>query len=160
MSSQKAVAVPVATDKNVEMDRFDGKKIIRVPVSEGIRNSEALIVKTLNKEGKIYKSENTTREDVATEKNSLGSKIYKDVMNGVSHMLPFVVGGGILIAVSFMAESAFGEKSQIFKFLMDLGGNGAFTFLIPILAGYIAMSIADRPPKKPAPAFTAIRPVF
>lgn len=142
---EKAVGVIVAADKNVEMDRFDGKKIIRVPVSEGIRNSEALIVKTLNKEGKIYKSENTTREDVATEKTSLGSKIYKDVMNGVSHMLPFVVGGGILIAVSFMAESAFGEKSQIFKFLMDLGGNGAFTFLIPILAGYIAMSIADRP---------------
>lgn len=66
-------------------------------------------------------------------------------MNGVSHMLPFVVGGGILIAVSFMAESSFGENSQIYKFLMDIGGNGAFTMLIPILAGYIAMSIADRP---------------
>ena len=66
-------------------------------------------------------------------------------MEGVSNMLPFVVGGGILIAVSFMAESSFGENSQIYKFLMDIGGNGAFTMLIPILAGYIAMSIADRP---------------
>ena len=141
----RAVGVIVAADKNVEMARFDGKHLIKTPVAEGIRNPEELINKSLNQDGPIYRAENTSTEESSQENTSIGSKIYKDVMNGVSHMLPFVVGGGILIAVSFMAESAFGANSQIYKFLMDIGGNGAFTFLIPILAGYIAMSIADRP---------------
>ena len=143
---EKAVGVIVAADKNVEMDRFDGKHLLKTPVSEAIRNPEDLIQKSLNKEGSIFKASGEVKsQEDNKEKTSIGSKIYKDVMNGVSHMLPFVVGGGILIAVSFMAESSFGENSQIYKFLMDIGGNGAFTMLIPILAGYIAMSIADRP---------------
>ena len=142
---EKAVGVIVAADKNVEMARFDGKHLIKTPVSEAIRNTENLIKRTLNKEGKIYRSDEKTEKKSSGEKTSIGSKIYKDVMNGVSHMLPFVVGGGILIAISFMAESMFGADSQIYKFLMDIGGNGAFSLLIPVLAGYIAMSIADRP---------------
>ena len=143
---KRAVGVIVAADKNVEMDRFDGKHLLKTPVSEAIRNTENLINRTLNKEGKIFHAENSgEKSDDVKEKTSIGSKIYKDVMNGVSHMLPFVVGGGILIAVSFMAESAFGANSEIYKFLMEIGGNGAFSLLIPILAGYIAMSIADRP---------------
>lgn len=143
---EKAVGVIVSADKNVEMARFNGKRLIKTPVSEAIRNTESLINRILNKEGNIYHSnEDEEIKKSNTEKQSIGSKIYKDVMNGVSHMLPFVVGGGILIAISFMAESSFGADSQIYKFLMDIGGNGAFTYLIPILAGYIAMSIADRP---------------
>lgn len=146
---EKAVAVIVSADKNVEMDRFDGKHLIKTPVSEAIRNTEGLINRALNKDGKIYNAENKNQDKESKEKLSIGSKIYKDVMNGVSHMLPFVVGGGILIAVSFMAESLFGSNSEIYKFLMDIGGNGAFSLLIPVLAGYIAMSIADRPALMP-----------
>lgn len=141
----KAKGVIIAADKNVEMDRFDGKLLIKTPVSDAIRTPDKLINRILNGEGSIFKAEGGAKEDFSESKSSIGSKIYKDVMNGVSHMLPFVVGGGILIAVSFMAESAFGAESQIYKFLMDIGGNGAFSLLIPILAGYIAMSIADRP---------------
>lgn len=146
---EKAVAVIVSADKNVEMDRFDGKHLIKTPVSEAIRNTEGLINRALNKDGKIYNAENKNQDKESKEKLSIGSKIYKDVMNGVSHMLPFVVGGGILIAISFMAESLFGSNSEIYKFLMDIGGNGAFSLLIPVLAGYIAMSIADRPALMP-----------
>lgn len=146
---EKAVAVIVSADKNVEMDRFDGKHLIKTPVSEAIRNTEGLINRALNKDGKIYNAENKNQDKESKGKLSIGSKIYKDVMNGVSHMLPFVVGGGILIAVSFMAESLFGSNSEIYKFLMDIGGNGAFSLLIPVLAGYIAMSIADRPALMP-----------
>lgn len=146
---EKAVAVIVSADKNVEMDRFDGKHLIKTPVSEAIRNTEGLINRALNKDGKIYNAENKNQDKESKEKLSIGSKIYKDVMSGVSHMLPFVVGGGILIAVSFMAESLFGSNSEIYKFLMDIGGNGAFSLLIPVLAGYIAMSIADRPALMP-----------
>lgn len=142
---KRAIGVIVSADKNVEMDRFDGKHLIKTPVSEAIRNPEGLINRTLRKEGKIYSAENKNQKDDTKEKSSIGGKIYKDVMNGVSHMLPFVVGGGILIAISFMAESLFGANSEIYKFLMDIGGNGAFSLLIPVLAGYIAMSIADRP---------------
>lgn len=142
---EKAKGVIVAADKNVEMDRFDGKLLVKTPVSDAIRTPDKLINRVINGEGNIFKSEGGSKEEFKEEKTSIGSKVYKDVMNGVSHMLPFVVGGGILIAVSFMAESAFGENSQIYKFLMDIGGNGAFSLLIPILAGYIAMSIADRP---------------
>ena len=142
---KRAIGVIVSADKNVEMERFDGKHLIKTPVSEAIRNPEGLINRTLRKEGKIYSAENKNQKDDTKEKLSIGGKIYKDVMNGVSHMLPFVVGGGILIAISFMAESLFGANSEIYKFLMDIGGNGAFSLLIPVLAGYIAMSIADRP---------------
>lgn len=141
----RAVGVIVAADKNVEMARFDGKHLLKTPVSEAIRNTENLIQRTLDKEGSIYHAESKSESRENKEKSSIGGKIYKDVMNGVSHMLPFVVGGGILIAISFMAESMFGANSEVYKFLMNIGGNGAFSLLIPILAGYIAMSIADRP---------------
>lgn len=146
---QRAAGVIISADKNVEMARFDGKRMIKTPVSEAIRNPEKLISKILNGEGKLYHSDEKSSGDDEEEKLSIASKIYKDVMNGVSHMLPFVVGGGILIAISFMAEQAFGSNSEIFKFLQEIGGNGAFSFLIPILAGYIAMSVADRPALMP-----------
>lgn len=147
---KRAVGVIVSADKNVEMARFDGKYLVKTPVSEAIRNPEKLISQSLNKEGIIYHSTSIKEEGSSNvEKSSVGSRIYKDVMNGVSHMLPFVVGGGILIAISFMVESAFGSESEIFKFLNEIGGNGAFSLLIPILAGYIAMSIGDRPALMP-----------
>lgn len=138
---EKAVGVIVAADKNVEMDRFDGKHLLKTPVSEAIRNPKGLINKSLNKEGNIFKASGEAKsQDDKKEKTSIGGKIYKDVMNGVSHMLPFVVGGGILIAVSFMAESSFGENSQIYKFLMDIGGNGAF--MAAVMAGGMVPPLA------------------
>ncbi len=147
---KRAAGVIVAADKNVEMARFHGKPLLKVPVSDGIRRPEELIQKILQKEAPTYQAEQSgISESAAPQSSSFFGKIYKDVMNGVSHMLPFVIGGGILIAISFMAERLLGSDSQIYKFLMDLGGNGAFTFLIPILAGYIAMSVADRPALMP-----------
>lgn len=146
----RAVGVIVAADKNVEMNRFDGKHLLKTPVSDAIRNPQGLIEQAINQQAPIFHAEHSSNNQAApAEKLSLGRKVYKDVMNGVSHMLPFVIGGGILIAVSFMAESFLGSDNAIFKFLMDLGGNGAFSFLIPILAGYIAMSIGDRPALMP-----------
>ncbi|MCA9765755.1 MAG: PTS sugar transporter subunit IIA [Carnobacterium sp.] len=142
---ERAAGVIIAADKNVEMNRFDGKHLLQRPVSDGIRKPAELIEKAMNKQAPIYHasdSGNSNRED--NEGGSVLSKVYKDLMNGISHMLPFVVGGGILLALSFLVEPYFGDKSEIFIFLNSLGGN-AFRFLIPILAGYIAMSIGDRP---------------
>ncbi|WP_100065238.1 PTS fructose transporter subunit IIABC [Miniphocaeibacter massiliensis] len=146
----KALGVIVSVDKKVEMDRFSGKKIIETPVSEAIKNPEKLINRVLEGNLSIYKGNgsNIEKED-NIEKQSIGSKIYKDVMNGVSHMLPFVVGGGILIAFSFLFERLYGSDSEIFIFLKEAVGGTAFSFLLPILAGYIAYSIADRPALMP-----------
>lgn len=145
---RKADGVIIAADRNVEMNRFDGKILIEVPVSDGIRKPEILINKILNKEGKIYKATGEKKTEDIGEKKSIGSKLYKDIMNGISHMLPFVVGGGILMAISFLIERFAGGDSQAFIFLNSIGG-GAFSFLIPVLAGFIAMSIGDRPALMP-----------
>ncbi|MCM3042633.1 fructose-specific PTS transporter subunit EIIC [Paenibacillus motobuensis] len=147
---RRASGVIVAADKNVEMARFDGKPVLIRPVSDGIRKPQELIQKALQGDAPIYHGGNKTAEGPEKEeKKSVGSKIYKDLMNGISHMLPFVVGGGILIAISFLFEQVGGPDHPLYKLLMTIGGDGAFHFLIPILAGFIAMSIGDRPALMP-----------
>ncbi|MDQ0493633.1 PTS fructose transporter subunit IIABC [Paenibacillus brasilensis] len=148
---RRAKGVIVAADKKVEMARFDGKPVLQRPVSDGIRKPEELIRKALNGDAPIYRSEGKgNAEETKAEKISVGSKIYKDLMNGISHMLPFVVGGGILLAISFLFEQMAGAENPIVKLLQTIGGGtGAFHFLIPILAGFIAMSIGDRPALMP-----------
>ncbi|WP_339188462.1 fructose-specific PTS transporter subunit EIIC [Paenibacillus sp. FSL R5-0490] len=148
----RAKGVIVAADKNVEMARFDGKPVLQRPVSDGIRKSEELIRKAVNGDAPIYHSQggNAKEEGASTGKISVGSKIYKDLMNGISHMLPFVVGGGILLAISFLFEQLASPENPIVQLLQTIGGGtGAFHFLIPVLAGFIAMSIGDRPALMP-----------
>ncbi|WP_458463564.1 PTS fructose transporter subunit IIABC [Paenibacillus sp.] len=148
----RAKGVIVAADKNVEMARFDGKPVLQRPVSDGIRKSEELIRKAVNGDAPIYRSQggNGKEEGASDAKISVGSKIYKDLMNGISHMLPFVVGGGILLAISFLFEQIASPDNPIVQLLQTIGGGtGAFHFLIPVLAGFIAMSIGDRPALMP-----------
>ncbi len=141
----------IAADKNVEMARFDGKPVIKVKVSDGIHKSQELIEKVIHGEAPVYHhtgGSSTVEKEDNTE--GLGHQIYKHLMNGVSHMLPFVIGGGILIAIAFLLDdysidpSNFGMNTPIAAFFKTAGGV-AFNFMLPILAGYIAMSIADRP---------------
>jgi fructose PTS system EIIBC or EIIC component len=144
---KNAEAVIIAADTKVDMDRFAGKPVIEVPVAEGIRKPKDLIEKALKKDAPLYQA---SGKPAADKKESRGG-IYKHLMNGVSNMLPFVVGGGILIAISFMfGYNAFNPEDPsyhpIAKALMDIGGgSGAFGLLVPVLAGFIALSIADRP---------------
>lgn len=149
----KADGVIIAADKNVEMNRFNGKPLLSRPVSDGIRKPEELITKAMNHDAPIYHSseDSSSSEEGNAATEGIGSKIYKDLMNGVSHMLPFVVGGGILMAISFLFEQALGADNVIFVFLNSIG-NGAFAYLVPILAGFIAMSIGDRPALMPGMA--------
>ncbi|GAY74709.1 PTS system, fructose-specific IIA component [Sporolactobacillus inulinus] len=147
----RAAGVIVAADKKVEMARFDGKKVLQTPVSDGIRKPEELINKALHGQAPVYHAEGSEAEESEqVGKESVWNKIYKDLMNGISHMLPFVVGGGILLAISFLFEHL-GKDNTIFQMLSAIagGGTGAFHFLIPILAGFIAMSIGDRPALMP-----------
>lgn len=139
-----ADVIIIAADKKVETARFNGKKLIQRPVSDGIRKADELIDQALAGKANIYHEEGGASQEYAEESQSLGQKIYGDLMNGISHMLPFVIGGGILMAISFLIERFAGNESVAFTFLNGLGGD-AFNFLIPILAGYIAYSIADRP---------------
>ena len=138
----------LAADKNVEMDRFDGKPVIITRVADGIHKPEELIKKVSEGKAPIYHAKNVGGETAA--KQSVGGAFYKHLMNGVSHMLPFVVGGGILIALAFLLDNYeinpanFGSNTPGAKFFKDVGGV-AFGFMLPILAGFIAMSIADRP---------------
>lgn len=141
----RAAGVIVAADTNVETNRFDGKKVIQRPVSDGINKSEELISRIIEGNAPIFHADQTDFQATESdEEQSIWSRTYKDLMNGVSHMLPFVVGGGILIAISFLFESLLGSESIWFTSLNEIG-SASFNFLIPILAGYIAMSIADRP---------------
>ncbi|ANB60617.1 PTS fructose transporter subunit IIABC [Anoxybacteroides amylolyticum] len=144
---EEAVAVIVAADKQVEMERFCGKHVIQVPVAQAIRKPEQLIEQALKQEAPIYQGSGTKIE---TPQAKGRTGFYKHLMNGVSNMLPFVVGGGILIAISFIfGIKAFDPKDPSFnpiaKALMDIGGGSAFALMVPVLAGFIAMSIADRP---------------
>ena len=142
---RRADGVIVAADKKVEMARFNGKHVLQRPVSDGINKAEELITKAMRQEAPILNVEGDIfAVNESDEKPSIIGRVYKDLMNGISHMLPFVVGGGILIAISFLFETSFGSDSPLFISFMAIGG-AAFSFLIPILAGYIAMSIADRP---------------
>ncbi|MBD7913168.1 MULTISPECIES: PTS fructose transporter subunit IIABC [Clostridium] len=142
----------VAADKKVEMARFDGKRVIQTKVANGIHKSEELINKATNGTAPIYHHEGGASEEGqdSGEKEGIGRQIYKHLMNGVSHMLPFVIGGGILIALAFLLDdysidpSKFGSNTPLAAFFKNVGGT-AFGFMLPILAGFIAMSIADRP---------------
>lgn len=142
----RADGVIVAADTKVETNRFAGKHVVQRPVSDGINKSEELINRVIDGKASILQADAGTsvEETEDNEDQSIWNTVYKDLMNGVSHMLPFVVGGGILMAVSFLFESWLGSDSIWFTSLNDIG-NAAFTFLIPILAGFIASSIADRP---------------
>lgn len=142
----------VAADKNVEMARFDGKNVEIVPVKEGIKNPEGLIKNALNQTAPIYKADGKS-SGVSNKKEKTG--FYKHLMSGVSNMLPFVVGGGILIALSFMfgitaSNPSDPNYSPIAKLLNDIGGGNAFFLMVPVMAGFIGMSIADRPGFAPA----------
>ena len=146
---EEADAIIITADKKVETNRFDGKKVIQRPVSDGIRKSDELVKKAIEGDAKIFHAEERAQDlDEDKEGQSLWQKVYGDLMNGISHMLPFVIGGGILMAISFLVERFAGDSSLAFTFLNGLGGD-AFSFLIPILAGFIAMSIGDRPALMP-----------
>lgn len=152
-----ADGVIIAADKNVDMARFDGKPLVKVPVADGIHKPEELITKATSGSAPVYKAEaGAATEEAAADDESTWRKVYKHLMNGVSHMLPFVVGGGILIALSFLADtiycaqnglaygSDFGGMTAVSSWLNSIG-SAAFGFMLPVLAGFIAMSIADRP---------------
>lgn len=154
----RADGVVIAADTNVEMNRFDGKPLISRPVSDGIRKSEELLNKALSSDASIYhgNDDKASNKDDSSEgeKVSTGQKIYKDLMNGVSHMLPFVVAGGIMVALSFMIDQWIGVPQNALDQLGNYNqaadwfnqiGNAAFGFMLPVLAGFIAMSISDRP---------------
>lgn len=149
---KNAKGIIVAADKNVEMARFDGKNVEIVPVKEGIKNPEGLIKNALNQTAPIYKVDGkSSGASNKQEKNGF----YKHLMSGVSNMLPFVVGGGILIALSFMfgitaSNPSDPNYSPIAKLLNDIGGGNAFFLMVPVMAGFIGMSIADRPGFAPA----------
>lgn len=150
---EQADGIIIAADKSVEMARFDGKPLISVKVSDGIKKPEELISRIKNGDAPIYhhKGEADTSSG-SGENESFGRKIYKHLMNGVSHMLPFVVAGGIFIALAFLTDtiagapqdSNFGTATPLAAWFKTIGGY-AFNFMIPILAGFIARSIADRP---------------
>ena len=146
-----ATCIIVAADKNVEMNRFNGKKVIITKVADGIHKADELIDKAVKGDAEIFcGSKGNNTEESSNEKESIGRQFYKHLMNGVSHMLPFVVGGGILIALAFLFDdytinpANFGMNTPLAAFFKTIGGQ-AFGFMLPVLAGYIAMSIADRP---------------
>lgn len=165
---KEADCIIVASDTKVPMDRFDGKKLIETSVSEGISKADKLIKRAMNGDAPIYKGNGAAVANKEKANGGIGHQIYKHLMNGVSHMLPFVVGGGILIAIAFLIDglsidlnhipqdlidkygsvadvkSNFGSLTAAAALFKGIGG-AAFGFMLPILAGFIAMSIADRP---------------
>ena len=149
---KNAKGIIVAADKNVEMDRFAGKHVEIVPVKEGIKNPEKLIKNAVAQNAPLYSAEGG-KSSSSSRKEKSG--FYKHIMSGVSNMLPFVVGGGILIALSFMfgihaSNPNDPSFSPIAKLLNDIGGGNAFFLMVPVMAGFIGMSIADRPGFAPA----------
>ena len=152
----RADGVIVAADKKVEMNRFNGKELVNRPVSDGIRKPEELINLALSGSAPVYHGdgEEASTSDDKSDNGTLGQRIYKDLMNGVSHMLPFVIGGGIMIALSFMIDqfmgvpqselANLGNYNQAASWFNQIGG-AAFGFMLPVLAGFIASSISDRP---------------
>lgn len=151
---KKAKGVIIAADKAVEMERFDGKPLLSKPVAAGIREPENLINQAVSGNLPLYKATGVSTEDSSEAKLSLGKAFYKHLMSGVSSMLPFVIGGGIAIAIAFLIDNAMGvpkdqlshlgsyhELASTFKQM----GGAAFGFMLPVLAGYIAYSIAEKP---------------
>ncbi|MEM1502287.1 fructose-specific PTS transporter subunit EIIC [Domibacillus sp. 8LH] len=146
----KASAIIVAADKQVEMERFKGKHVIQVPVAQGIRNPDGLLDRAVKQDAPVFQGGGGGAASSSKSDSSAGNAFYKHLMSGVSAMLPLVVGGGILIAISFFfGINAVNPDDPTYnpfaKALMDIGGGSAFALMIPILAGFIAMSIADRP---------------
>ena len=157
---EEADFIIIAADAKVPMERFDGKKLIERQVSDGINKADELIDLAIKGEAPVYKSGVRSDDEVekTTTKKGIGHKIYTQLMNGVSHMLPFVVGGGILIALSFLIDgfaidinslsaaerSSFGSITDAARLFNEIG-NVAFKFMLPVLAGFIAMAIGDRP---------------
>lgn len=149
-----AKCIIVASDRQVEMARFNGKPMIQTKVANGINKAEELLTEAMSGTAAVYQASAADREAAeiaASASDSIGRQIYKHLMNGVSHMLPFVIGGGILIALAFLFDTLdpvnpknFGSGNPLSAFLMQIGG-ASFGFMLPVLAGYIAMSIADRP---------------
>lgn len=156
---EAADCIIVAADTKVPMSRFQGKKLIECQVSDGISKADQLLEKAISGNAKVYQTKSgNDQEEISSGSGSIGHRIYKHLMNGVSHMLPFVVGGGILIAIAFLIDGLmvdmttatdevranFGTITPYAAFFKQIGG-AAFGFMLPILAGFIAMSIADRP---------------
>ena len=151
---EHAKCIIVASGRQVEMARFDGKPMIQTKVANGINKAEELLREAMSGTAPVYhasQSDKDSAESAIDAKDSFGRQIYKHLMNGVSHMLPFVIGGGILIALAFLFDTFdpanaknFGSGTPLSAFLMKIGG-ASFGFMLPVLAGYIAMSIADRP---------------
>ena len=149
---ENAKAIIIAADTNVDLTRFNGKKLLKVRVADGIHKPKELIERALSEDTPIYHSkEGESSQDInSNEKEGIGRSIYRHLMSGVTHMLPFVVGGGILIAISFLLDNyeinpaGFGSNTPVAAFFNTIG-NAAFGFMLTVLAGYIAMSIADRP---------------
>ena len=154
---ERAAGIIVACDKNVPVQRFAGKKVLFVKVSAGIKEPESLINTILKGDAPVFSGEGAPADEPAAasaEGESVGRQIYKHLMNGVSHMLPFVIGGGILIALAFLFDMGnagtanFGSGTPLAAFLKNIGGL-SFSMMMPILAGYIAMSIGERPALMP-----------
>jgi len=156
---READCIIVAADAQVPMDRFDGKRVIECPVSDGISKANELMEQARFGNVPVFKGNGTAKSAASTKnKGSIGHQVYTQLMNGVSHMLPFVVGGGILIALAFLidglsvdmnslsaeARANFGSITPVAKLFKDIGGV-AFGFMLPVLAGFIAMAIGDRP---------------
>lgn len=147
---KRAKGVIIASDKQVKMARFDGKELVKHPVVDGINKPDQLVDDILFGKGSVYHAEaGEASESSAASDGSVWSTIYRHLMSGISHMLPFVIGGGILMAISFLVEQYMGgAKSPAFIFL-NSAGNLAFAFMVPVLAGYIAESIGDLPALMP-----------
>ncbi|MGT2716471.1 PTS fructose transporter subunit IIABC [Streptococcus respiraculi] len=151
---KRAKGVIIAADKAVEMARFNGKPLVSRPVADGIKKTEELINIVLKGEANTYQAKEGASVEEATEKLSLGKAFYKHLMSGVSQMLPFVIGGGILIALAFLVDnvmgvpqdslSSLGSYNELASMFMQIG-SAAFGFMLPLLAGYIAYSIAEKP---------------
>ncbi len=147
---RRADVIIIAADKNVEMARFDGKKVIKASTADAIHGAADLVKKAVSGDVPVYHHAGGAQETKYEDNESAGRKFYKHLMNGVSHMLPFVIGGGILIAIAFLLDdysidpSNFGMNTPVAAWFKTIGGT-AFGFMLPILAGFIAQSIADRP---------------
>ncbi len=147
---KNAKAIIIAADTKIDFSRFDGKKIVKAKVADGINKPKELIEYALSNQAKVYHSNVKNEINDSNEKEGVWTQIYKHLMNGVTHMLPFVVGGGILTAIAFLLDdysinpANFGMNTPIAAFFKTVGG-AAFNVMLYILAGYIAMSIADRP---------------
>ena len=147
---KNAECIIIAADKNVDLARFDGKPMIVTKVADGIHKAQELLTQATSGNVAVYHHSGAAASEEASDNESVGRRIYKNLMNGVSHMLPFVIGGGILIALAFLLDdysidpSNFGKNTPIAAYLKTIG-DLSFGMMLPVLAGYIAMSIADRP---------------